>query len=91
MCGLCGKIHFDLGKPVFQDDIQKMTELIRHRGPDDCGYYLKGNIGLEFRRLSIINRQKDTDWKEASSPSYNLNIRADLKQLSKKITEYPSN
>lgn len=55
MCGICGKLHFDIGKPVLQDDIHEMTELIKHRGPDDNGYYLKGNIGLGFRRLSIID------------------------------------
>ena len=35
--------------------------------------------GASKYQISIINRQKDTDWKEASSPSYNLNIRANLK------------
>ncbi len=55
MCGICGKLHFDLGQPVFHDDIHEMTKLIEHRGPDDSGYYLKGNIGLGFRRLSIID------------------------------------
>ena len=42
-------------------------------------------------QISIINRQTDKDWKEGSSHSYDLNIKADLKQLSKKITEYLSN
>jgi len=55
MCGICGKIHFDLDRPVLQDEIHKMTELITHRGPDDSGYYLKKNVGLGFRRLSIID------------------------------------
>ncbi|MGB5418133.1 asparagine synthase (glutamine-hydrolyzing) [Algibacter sp.] len=55
MCGICGKVNFDLGKPVFQDEIHKMTELITHRGPDDSGYYVKGNVGFGFRRLSIID------------------------------------
>lgn len=55
MCGICGKIHFELDKPVLQDEICKMTDLIRHRGPDDSGYYLKKNVGLGFRRLSIID------------------------------------
>ena len=55
MCGICGKVHFDLGKPVFQNDIHKMTELITHRGPDDSGYYIKENVGFGFRRLSIID------------------------------------
>lgn len=55
MCGICGKVHFDLENPVLQDDIHKMTELITHRGPDDSGYYVRGNVGFGFRRLSIID------------------------------------
>jgi hypothetical protein len=47
--------------------------------------------GASKYQISTINRQIDTDWKEVSSHSYNLNIRTDLKQLSKKITESLSN
>jgi asparagine synthase (glutamine-hydrolysing) len=55
MCGICGIVNFDLEKPVFQHEIDKMTELITHRGPDDSGYYIKKNVGFGFRRLSIID------------------------------------
>ncbi|WP_297696243.1 asparagine synthase (glutamine-hydrolyzing) [uncultured Eudoraea sp.] len=58
MCGICGKIHFDRDRPVRKDDLLTMTNLIRHRGPDDCGQYLKKNVGLGFRRLSIIDLEK---------------------------------
>lgn len=32
-----------------------MNERIKHRGPDDDGYYLQGDVGLAARRLSIID------------------------------------
>jgi len=32
-----------------------MTRTLVHRGPDDEGYYIKGPLGLGFRRLSIID------------------------------------
>jgi asparagine synthase (glutamine-hydrolysing) len=32
-----------------------MTKTMTHRGPDDEGYYIFGNLGLGFRRLSIID------------------------------------
>jgi len=35
--------------------IEKMNEKIRHRGPDDEGFYLDENISLGHRRLSIID------------------------------------
>jgi asparagine synthase (glutamine-hydrolysing) len=32
-----------------------MCDAIRHRGPDDDGFYLNGSVGLGMRRLSIID------------------------------------
>ncbi len=55
MCGICGQLNFDSSKPVRTPSIQKMMDSIRHRGPDDEGMFVKENIGLGFRRLSIID------------------------------------
>ncbi len=35
--------------------MKHMADAIRHRGPDDEGFYVSGQIGLGFRRLSIID------------------------------------
>ena len=32
-----------------------MNCAIEHRGPDEDGFYLKDNVGLAMRRLSIID------------------------------------
>ncbi len=55
MCGICGQFNFERFDPVLLRDIQTMAHSIVHRGPDDEGYYIKGPIGLGFRRLSIID------------------------------------
>jgi asparagine synthase (glutamine-hydrolysing) len=55
MCGICGQFKFLRGERVLIEDIARMTDLLIHRGPDDCGYYIDGNLGLGFRRLSIID------------------------------------
>jgi len=34
-----------------------MTASLKHRGPDDQGFYIKDKIGLGHRRLSIIDRK----------------------------------
>ncbi len=54
MCGICG--IFDLsGSPIERSTLDRMTEVIRHRGPDGDGQFVKGEIGLGHRRLSIID------------------------------------
>jgi asparagine synthase (glutamine-hydrolysing) len=55
MCGICGKLMFDRDASVSSATIGAMADAIRHRGPDDDGFYVRGQIGLGFRRLSIID------------------------------------
>ena len=55
MCGICGKLNLDREAPVTIGDLQRMTASITHRGPDDEGFYIDGEVGFGFRRLSIID------------------------------------
>lgn len=55
MCGICGKIYHDFNRSVEEPIINDMMDSIVHRGPDDEGKYLNKNVGLGFRRLSIID------------------------------------
>lgn len=55
MCGITGVYHFRGSVPVEPSLIGRMCHSIRHRGPDDEGYHVKGPIGLGHRRLSIID------------------------------------
>lgn len=54
MCGICGVVTRD-GRPADQTLLERMTDLIVHRGPDDAGIHIDKNVGLGFRRLSIID------------------------------------
>ena len=54
MCGICGIIRFD-NKPVNEAHIHEMMRIMKHRGPDDEGVFIKDNIGLGFVRLSILD------------------------------------
>jgi len=54
MCGIVGRLNFN-GKPIKRAEIEKMAQAIRHRGPDNQGVYIKGQVGLGNRRLSIID------------------------------------
>ena len=55
MCGICGKLAFDNQATISPTLVRAMAGTIRHRGPDDEGYYVSGPVGLGFRRLSIID------------------------------------
>ncbi len=55
MCGICGQYNFKDKTPVDSETISRMMNSIIHRGPDDEGSYIKGPLGLGFRRLSIID------------------------------------
>jgi len=55
MCGICGKLAFDDHATISYSLVKAMADTLRHRGPDDDGYYLSGQIALGFRRLSIID------------------------------------
>ena len=50
MCGIA-VIEGD----VLHGDMEKMLQMIKHRGPDDTGTFIKGNIALGQVRLSIID------------------------------------
>jgi asparagine synthase (glutamine-hydrolysing) len=54
MCGICGFCFHD-ERVVDFDTLKKMTMSLKHRGPDDEGYYLDGGVALGHRRLSIID------------------------------------
>ena len=55
MCGICGKVNIDTEKKVHEEEIIRMRDTMVKRGPDDAGIYVKENIGLGHRRLSIID------------------------------------
>jgi asparagine synthase (glutamine-hydrolysing) len=55
MCGICGVLDLRSARPVSEELVRRMTEVIRHRGPDDEGFYFGPGAALGHRRLSIID------------------------------------
>lgn len=64
MCGIVGFVRNDQ-KPVDEQLLSRMCDAIRHRGPDEDGFYVNGPAGLAMRRLSII------DLKSGQQPIHN--------------------
>lgn len=56
MCGIAGIISKEEGS-VFYSELKRMTDAIKHRGPDGEGHWIgsKGKVGFGHRRLSIID------------------------------------
>jgi asparagine synthase (glutamine-hydrolysing) len=55
VCGIVGIYYFDPSRTVQAEEVKTMADRIVHRGPDDEGFFLRRNVGLGMRRLSIIN------------------------------------
>src|SRR5690349_17008717 len=55
MCGIAGTFAYGPGEPDGVDAVRRMTDRIKHRGPDDDGMFADADVTLGFRRLSIID------------------------------------
>ena len=92
MCGIAGLVSKDKNK---KENIEKMSEIIKHRGPDGEGYYIDDDVAFVHRRLAII------DLSGGGQPIYNekkdmvivfngeiynyIELRSELKKLGHKF------
>ena len=65
MCGIVGIVDRRRREPVDEVLLARMCEAIRHRGPDEDGFYHGTGVGLAMRRLAII------DLKSGQQPMHN--------------------
>jgi asparagine synthase (glutamine-hydrolysing) len=54
MCGIAGIVDLAGSRIVADGIIQRMTQAIIHRGPDEEGYFQRPGVVLGSRRLSIV-------------------------------------
>jgi asparagine synthase (glutamine-hydrolysing) len=54
MCGIAGILHRGSVRDA-PDRVERMANSIRHRGPDDDGFWSDGDVAFGFRRLSIVD------------------------------------
>jgi asparagine synthase (glutamine-hydrolysing) len=90
MCGIAGIVRND-SRAVDEVLLARMCAAIRHRGPDEDGFYVNGPVGLAMRRLSIIDlkggqqpihNQDRTAWIVFNGEIYNyLELREELEKL----------
>lgn len=99
MCGICGVVDFS-GNLELRDSVQKMSDMLVHRGPDDSDLRLYGEfssggprVALAHRRLSVIDlsaagRQPMVGRSEETAIVFNGEIYNFL-EIKSEISEYP--
>ena len=90
MCGIAGRVNFLSGAPVERAYVQRMCDLLAHRGPDGDGVLVDGAAGFGHRRVAVIDLPEGrqpmatadrTVWLTFNGEIYNfLELRADLER-----------
>jgi asparagine synthase (glutamine-hydrolysing) len=90
MCGIAGFTQFKAGLAYKSRDLESMVEAIKHRGPDDTGFYFKRFTGLGMSRLAIVDveggaqpvsNERNTVWLVFNGEIYNhLELRKPLEE-----------
>jgi len=90
MCGICGAFQISgLPRQVLEPDVlDRMTDAMVHRGPNDRGLYVDAGVALGARRLSIVDvegghqpfgSEDERTWAVQNGELYNhVGIRDDL-------------
>jgi len=74
MCGIAGFVENAENLSIQDPEkiLRRMTDTLRHRGPDDEGYVIRGPAALGHRRLSIIDLERGAQ--PMTTPDGNLTI-----------------
>jgi asparagine synthase (glutamine-hydrolysing) len=88
MCGITGIVNFS--SEIDGNLLKGMTEVLKHRGPDDEGYFIAEGVGFGHRRLSIIDlktghqpihNEDESIWIVYNGEIYNFNdLRENLEK-----------
>lgn len=55
MCGIAGIVDLEGTRTADRALLERMTDALTHRGPDESGYHIEPGAALGHRRLSIID------------------------------------
>lgn len=90
MCGIAGILNFGSLPPIERSSLERMIGMLRHRGPNGSGVFLRPHVGLAHTRLSIIDLEGGAQpicnedrslWVVFNGEIFNyLELRKDLEQ-----------
>ena len=88
MCGISG-IYSSKRIPNIKERIISMNDSVFHRGPDAGDYFVKNNLGLGHRRLSIIDTSERSNQPMVSnSTTWHIIFNGEIynfKEIKKKL------
>ena len=67
MGSICGVLNFDREKKVDEDVLGRMSSVMKHRGTDYSGIYLKDNLGLGVNCLYLSDNIQQPAYNEDKS------------------------
>lgn len=88
MCGIIGILDKNLAK---RELVEKMTQVIAYRGPDDAGYFVDDSVALGMRRLSIIDLERGKQPISSADGRYQIFFNGEIynyKEIKKELTTY---
>lgn len=80
MSGICGIFNFEKQNSADRRTVEKMTQSLKHRGPDGSKVYMNKNIGIGIRQLNtssnklkvqLVHNEDDTIWAVLDGEIYN--------------------
>lgn len=74
MCGIGGFYNVDADKKL----LDKMNDLMAHRGRDGCGTYVHKSVGLAHRRLSIIDKKGGVQPMKSKDGRYEISFNGEI-------------
>ena len=60
MCGIAGIINSSK-TPVDARQLEEISNIMQHRGPDAQGFYINENVGFAHNRLSLLDLTERTN------------------------------
>lgn len=89
MCGIAGFIGKEKN---MKKTLKKMTDRIKHRGPDAEGFFVRGNVALGQRRLSIIDIEGGLQPMFSKDGNYVVVFNGEIynyQEIKKELKDYP--
>ncbi|RKQ35658.1 asparagine synthase (glutamine-hydrolyzing) [Oceanobacillus halophilus] len=80
MCGITGLVEWKKDVRSSQKIVEKMTNTLAHRGPDDTGLWLDRHVGFGHKRLSVVDLEggRQPMKKEKNGVSYTIIYNGEL-------------